>query len=96
MSTNLMNTVRIIKNQIFYFIELNLIIIGNAIVIEGENNWTNSDDPNSGTTTESHHHKEQIIIENPNDPMSSVTHRLEDVHVTVENETTTPVIHEHG
>jgi hypothetical protein len=41
--------------------------------------------------TESHHQKEQIIIENPNDPLSSVTHRLEDIHVTVNNENTVSV-----
>ena len=61
---------------------------GNTVVIEGEKNWTNKDDPN---VTESHHQKEQIIIENPNDPVANVTHRLEDIHVTVNNETVAPV-----
>jgi hypothetical protein len=41
--------------------------------------------------TESHHQKEQINIENPNDLLSSVTHRLEDIHVTVNNENTVSV-----
>jgi hypothetical protein len=63
-------------------------LIGNTVVIEGEKYWTNNDDPN---VTESHHQKEQIIIENPNDPVSNVTHRLEDIHVTVNNETVAPV-----
>ena len=58
--------------------------IGNAVVIEAEKNWTNND---GSTTTESHHQKEQIIIENPHDPLSSVTQRLEDIHVTVNKET---------
>lgn len=58
--------------------------LGNAIVIEAEKNWTNND---GLTTTESHHQKEQIIIENPHDPLSSVTQRLEDIHVTVNKET---------
>ena len=61
---------------------------GNTVVIEGEKNWTNKDAPN---VTESHHQKEQIIIENPNDVLSNVTHRLEDIHVTVSSETTAPV-----
>jgi hypothetical protein len=60
--------------------------IGNTVVIEGEKHWTNNEDPNSPSATESHYQKEQIIIENPNDPLSSVTHRLEDIHVTVNNE----------
>ena len=59
---------------------------GNAVVIEGEKNWTNNDDP---AVNEIHHQKEQIIIENPDDPTSTVTHRLEDVHITVQNETIT-------
>lgn len=58
---------------------------GNTVVIEGEKNWTNND------ATESHHQKEQIIIENPNDPLASVTHRLEDIHVSVNNETFVPI-----
>ena len=47
---------------------------------------------------EVHHHKEQLVIENPNDPLSDVTHRLEDIHVTVANETTTatPLMQEWG
>ena len=65
--------------------------LGNAIVIEGEKNWTNNDDP---TVEETHHQKEQIIIENPDDPASTVTHRLEDVHITVQNETSTSGIEE--
>ncbi len=64
-------------------------MIGNTVVIEGETNWTNKGDPNSAAVTESHHQKEQIVIENPDDPVSTITHRIEDVHITVGNETTT-------
>ncbi len=62
-------------------------------MIEAE---THSTDQNSATVTESHHQKEQLIIENPSDPLSTVTHRLEDVHVTVDNEASTPTIQEIG
>ncbi len=66
-------------------------------MVEAEKHWTNKDDPNAGAVTESHHQKEQLVIENPDDSISTVTHRLEDIHVTVENETTTtPVIQELG
>lgn len=67
-------------------------------MIEGEKHWTNNDDPNSSSSvTESHHQKEQLIIENPNDPLSTVTHRLEDIHVSVDNNnTSTPIIQEIG
>ncbi len=58
-------------------------------MIEAETHSTNNNDPNSATVTESHHQKEQLIIENPDDPLSTVTHRLEDVHVTVDNEAST-------
>jgi hypothetical protein len=74
---------------VFYLIRVDC--IGNTVVIEGEKHWTNDGDPNSSMVTESHHQKEQIIIENPNDPLSSVTHRLEDIHVTVNNENTVSV-----
>ena len=63
---------------------LKKLFVGNTVVIEGEKNWTNSD---GLTTSESHHQKEQIIIENPQDPLSNVTQRLEDIHVTVNKET---------
>jgi hypothetical protein len=72
----------------FFFDWIEIILIGNTVVIEGEKNWTNKDDPN---VTEIHHQKEQIIIENPNDLLSNVTHQLEDIHVTVNNETIVPV-----
>lgn len=65
-------------------------------MIEAETHSTNNNDPNSATVTESHHQKEQLIIENPDDPLSTVTHRLEDVHVTVDNEASTPTIQEIG
>jgi len=68
-----------------------LVLIGNTVVIEAEKNWTNNDDPNASNVSESHHQKEQIIIENPNDPVSTVTHQLEDIHVTVKNETVVPI-----
>jgi len=65
--------------------------IGNTVVIEGEKHSTNNAGPNSSNVTESHHQKEQIIIENPNDPLSAVTHRLEDIHVTVNNQSSVPI-----
>jgi hypothetical protein len=68
-----------------------LVLIGNTVVIEAEKNWTNNDDPNASNVSESHHQKEQIIIENPNDSISTVTHQLEDIHVTVKNETVVPI-----
>lgn len=58
--------------------------VGNTLVIEGEKNWTNTDGLN---TSEIHHQKEQLIIENSQDPLSNVTQRLEDIHVTVNSET---------
>jgi len=64
--------------------------IGNTVVIEGETHSTNNQDPNSPNVTESHHQKEQIIIENINDPISTVTHQLEDIHVTVNNQPSVP------
>jgi hypothetical protein len=68
----------------FFFYSIEVIFIGNTVVIEGEKH-------ENLVPTESHHQKEQIIIENPNDPLSSVTHRLEDIHVTVHNEKTVPI-----
>jgi hypothetical protein len=63
------------------------------LVVEAEKNWTTNQD---GTPAESHQQKEQLVIDNPNDPLSSVTHRLEDIHVTVENATSTPSAHHSG
>jgi hypothetical protein len=79
-----------------YNLKFDFRFIGSGIVIESEKHWTNDGEPNSSTVTETHDQKEQLVIDNPNDPMSSVTHRLEDVHVTVESETSTPVIHGTG
>jgi len=56
-------------------------------VLEAETHSTNENDPSSSTGSEVHHHKEQIVIDNPNDPVSDVTHRVEDVHITVKDET---------
>ncbi len=70
---------------------INVVVVGNTIVIEGEKHWTNNDGPNSSNVTDSHYQKEQIIIENPNDPLSTITHQLEDIHVTVNNETAVPI-----
>jgi hypothetical protein len=64
--------------------------IGNTGVLEAEKHSTNDGEPNSSTVHESHHQKEQIVIDNPHDPLTGVTHKIEDVHITV-NETTTPM-----
>ena len=89
MFTNLMNTVRLDIDELFQYIQYVCVYSGNAIVIEGEKHSTNNGDPNSSTVSESHHQKEQIIIENPNDPLSTITHHVEDVHVKVESEAST-------
>jgi len=65
-------------------------------VVETEKTLTNADDPNSSTVTETFHQKEKTIIENTNDPVSTVTHQLEQVHVTVETEPSTSVTQENG
>jgi hypothetical protein len=78
----------------FYLNKFNFFLIG--VVIEGEKHSTNEGDPNSSAVTETHDQKEQLIIENPDDSVSVVTHRLEDVHVTFEHENSTPVIQETG
>ena len=70
--------------------------LGQALVIEAEQHWTNKDEPNAAAVTETHHQKEQLVIDNPNDPLSTVTHRLEEIHVTVDNESPTPLIQELG
>ncbi len=62
-------------------------------MLETEKHLKNTDDPN---VTETHHEKEQIIIENTPDSVSTVTHQLEQVHVTVETESSTPVTQENG
>lgn len=70
--------------------------LGQPLVIEAEQHWTNKDAPNATTVTETHHQKEQLVIDNPTDPLSTVTHRLEEIHVTVADETSTPRSQELG
>ncbi len=65
-------------------------------MIEGENQLTNTDDSNSPTVTETHDQTEKLDNENTDDPVANVTHQIEDVHITVENEASTPVTQETG
>jgi len=52
---------------------------------------------NDLTGTENQLERGELTVENPNDSVSAVTQKLEDIHVTVENgSTTTPVVEEMG
>jgi len=65
-------------------------------VIENEKQSTNTDDTNAPTVTETNDQNEKLETETPDDPISSVTQKLEDIQVTVENENSTPVTEENG
>jgi hypothetical protein len=63
-------------------------------LVESVNQGENTNDP---VVTGSQFQSEEVIVENPNDSLSTVTQKLEDIDVTVENEnTTTPVIQQTG
>jgi hypothetical protein len=63
-------------------------------LVDKENQEEKTNDP---VVTGSQLQSEEVIVENPNDSLSSVTQKLEDIHVTVGNEnTTTSVLQETG
>jgi len=65
-------------------------------VIENEKQSTNTDDTNAPTVTETNDQNEKLESETPDDSVSSVTQKLEDIQVTVDNENSTPVTEESG
>jgi hypothetical protein len=65
-------------------------------VIESEKQSTHTDDTNGPTVTETNDQNEKLESETPDDSVSSVTQKLEDIQVTVDNENSTPVTEESG
>lgn len=62
-------------------IERSINLLGQTLLMETSEQHTTNE--NESLVKETHTHKEEVIINNLDDPLSTVTEKLEDIHVTV-------------
>ncbi|CAF4808811.1 unnamed protein product, partial [Rotaria socialis] len=67
---------------------------GNHVVVEGDKQEQNINETNASINDENNHEKQNSIVENADDSVSSLTHELEHIRVTLDDESTTSATEE--